>query len=87
MRSTATVPPGVRARPAPRQEVAQPFDALLGTILYSPDRRLAIIDNRIVGVGDEVRGARVIEITADGVLLRDAHGQLRGLSLGAGGRQ
>jgi hypothetical protein len=86
VRSTATAPAAVRARPAPRPEVAQPFDAALGTILYSPDRKLAIIDNRIVGVGDEVSGARVIEITADGVLLRDAHGQLRGLSLGARGR-
>jgi hypothetical protein len=83
VRSTAPVPTAVRARPASQQEVAQPFDAVLGTILYSPDRKLAIIDSRIVGVGDEVSGARVIEITADGVLLRDAHGQLRGLSLGA----
>jgi len=73
-------------RPAPPPEVAAPFDAALGTILYSPDRKLAIIDNRIVGVGDEVRGARVIEITAGAVLLRDAQGKLRRLTLGAGGR-
>ena len=53
-----------RARPAPAPEVALPFDAAFGTILYSADRKLAIIDNRIVGVGDEVRGARVVEITA-----------------------
>ncbi len=58
-----------------------PFDAVLGTILYSPDRKLAIIDNRIVGVGDEVRGARVIEITAGAVLLRDAQGSSGGWRL------
>jgi hypothetical protein len=63
--------------------VAEPFDAVLGTILYSTDRKLAIIDNRIVGIGDEVRGARVVEITAAAVLLRDARGQLRELTLGA----
>jgi hypothetical protein len=73
-------------RPAPPPEVAVPFDAVLGTILYSPDRKLAIVDNRIVGVGDEVRGARVTEITAGAVFLRDAQGKLRRLTLGAGGR-
>jgi hypothetical protein len=75
-----------RAKPAPRPEAAVPFDALLGTILYSPDRKLAIIDNQIVGVGDEVKGARVTEITAGAVLLRDAHGKLRRLTLAAAGR-
>jgi hypothetical protein len=81
---TASAP--ARVRPAPPPEVAMPFDAVLGTILYSPDRKLAIIDDRIVGVGDEVRGARVTEITAGAVLLRDAQGKLRRLTLGAGGR-
>ena len=75
-----------RARPAPPAEAALPFDAVLGTILFSADRRLAIVDNRIVGVGDEVRGARVTEITATSVMLRDAQGRLRRLALGAGGR-
>lgn len=75
-----------QARPVPPSETAAPFDAVLGTILYSPDRKLAIIDNRIVGVGDEVRGARVTEITAGAVRLRDAQGKLRQLTLGAGGR-
>jgi hypothetical protein len=66
--------------------VAEPFEAVLGTILYSPDRQLAIIDNRIVGVGDEVRGARVVEITAARVTLRDTRGRLRRLTLTAAGR-
>jgi hypothetical protein len=75
-----------RTRPAPAGEVELPFDAVLGTILYSADRQLAIIDNRIVGVGDEVRGARVVEITATAVLLRDGQGRLRRLALRFGGR-
>jgi hypothetical protein len=87
----ATSPPvavaaPARAKQAPPPEAAVPFDALLGTILYSPDRKLAIIDNQIVGVGDEVKGARVTEITAGAVLLRDAHGKLRRLTLAAAGR-
>ena len=76
---------GGRTQPAP-QEAALPFDAVLGTILYSPDRRLAIVDGRIVGVGDQVRGARITDITPLSVLLRDAQGRLRRLTLGAGGR-
>jgi hypothetical protein len=75
-----------RARSAAPPEAALPFDAVLGTILYSADRKLAIIDNRIVGVGDEVRGARIVEITSVAVLLRDSQGKLRHLTLGAGGR-
>jgi hypothetical protein len=59
---------------------------VLGTILYSPDRKLAIIDGRIVGPGDDVRGARVIGITPTAVLLRDAQGRLRRLALTSGGR-
>ncbi len=59
------------------------FDAALGTILYSPDRKLAIVDGRIVGVGDEVRGARIVDITPTAVMLRDGQGRLRRLALGA----
>jgi hypothetical protein len=78
------------ARPAARgtapAEAALGFDAVLGTILYSPDRKLAIIDGRIVGAGDEVRGARIVEITATSVLLRDERGRLRRLTVASGAR-
>jgi hypothetical protein len=72
--------------PPPKAEVALPFEATLGTILFSPDRKLAIIDGRIVGVGDEIRGARVTDITASAVFLRDAQGRLRRLALSTTGR-
>lgn len=63
-----------------------PFDAVLGSILYSPDRKLALIDGRIVGSGDEVKGARVVDITPGGVTLRDSQGRLRTLVLAAPGK-
>jgi hypothetical protein len=47
---------------------------------------LAIVDGRIVSAGDQVRRARVVDITAGVVLLRDAQGRLRRLSLGASSR-
>lgn len=65
------------------QEPAGRFDAVLGTILYSAERRLAIVDGHIVGLGDEVRGARVVDIDANSVLLRDGSGRSRRLTLGA----
>jgi hypothetical protein len=55
---------------------------VLGTILYSPERKLAIIDGRIVSPGDEVNGARIVDITETTVVLRDAQGRLRNLTLG-----
>jgi hypothetical protein len=61
-----------------------PFDASLETILYGADRKLAIVDGRIVGVGDLVRGARVVEITPTAVMLRDEQGRARRLALGPG---
>ena len=79
-------PVRARARPAPAPEVALPFDALLGTILYSPDRKLAIIDGRIVGPGDEVRGARIVDITPMVVMLRDGQGRLKRLTVASGVR-
>ena len=59
-----------------------PFDAAVSSILFSPDRQLAIIDGRVVGRGDMVRDATVVEISAGVVLLRDSQGRLRRLSTG-----
>jgi hypothetical protein len=79
---------------APQQQPPQarpasdplPFDAALSSILFSADRQLAIIDGRVVGRGDAVRDATVVEISAGVVLLRDSQGRLRRLSTGGAGR-
>jgi hypothetical protein len=73
------------ARPRP-EEQALPFEAVLTGILFSPDRQLAIIDGRVVGRGDDVRGAMVVDVTATAVLLRDSQGRLRRLSSSGSGR-
>jgi hypothetical protein len=85
---SAAAPPPRAATPVRRPpEVAPlPFDATLGTILYGADRKLAIIDGRIVQVGDDVRGARVVEITPNSVLFRDREGRLRRLTMENPGR-
>jgi len=58
----------------------------LGTILYSADRKLAIVDGRIVTIGDDVRGTRIVDITPSAVLLRDGQGRLRRLGLSIAGK-
>ena len=82
--SASAVPPPVR-RPPP-EEVPLAFDATLGTILYGADRKLAIVDGHIIQVGDDVRGARVVDITPNAVFLRDRQGRLRRLTLEDSGR-
>ena len=76
-------PPKPQPRPA---SDALPFDAALSSILFSADRQLAIIDGRVVGRGDAVRDATVVEISAGVVLLRDSQGRLRRLSTGGASR-
>ena len=80
--SRAPVPSTPTRAPRP-PEMPLPFDASLETILFGLERRLAIVDGRIVGEGDEVRGARIVEITQNAVLLRDAQGRLRRLTGGS----
>jgi len=78
--SSSQVPP-----PRPSSDPL-PFDADLSSVLFSADRQLAIIDGRVVGRGDAVRDATVVEISAGVVLLRDSQGRLRRLSTGGAGR-
>jgi hypothetical protein len=80
-----SAPAAARVRPA-TVDVPLPFEGVLGTILYSPDRKLALVDGRIVGIGDRVRDARVVDISTSAVLLRDAQGRLRQLSMSSGVR-
>jgi hypothetical protein len=82
-RSAPQQPPPPLRRPA---SDPPPFDAAISSILFSADRQLAIIDGRVVGRGDMVRDATVVEISADIVLLRDAQGRLRRLSTGGASR-
>ncbi len=50
---------------------------MLQSVLLSSGRRLAIINNQIVGVGDKVGEARLVSIMQDSVVLRDKNGTRR----------
>lgn len=74
-------------RPPAQESTAGPADPHPGwsltSVLIADDRRLAIINNRVLREGDSVAGARVVRIEADHVLIRHAGGERR-LSLRTG---
>lgn len=55
----------------------------LTSVLIADDRRLAIINDRVLREGESIAGARVVRIEADHVLIRHADGERR-LSLRTG---
>jgi hypothetical protein len=57
-RSTPAVAPVVVAEQAPPPE----SDLVVGSILHSPERRLAIVNGHIVRVGDTIGTTRIVDI-------------------------
>ncbi len=70
MRPGIRVEPGVEPRPARRP------DWVLSSTLVSELRRVAVINGRLVGVGDSILGARVIGIGARSARLHYAGQEL-----------
>lgn len=84
----ASVPPKEAESIAPRQnpptssaQVSTEPDLVLGSILYSPQRRLAIVNGQIVGVGDRIGSATVLYIEPRAVIVQSADGTKRTLEL------
>lgn len=73
-----TRPSHVRG-PTPSKTVRAPAWRVQ-SIIVSPTRRLALINGRLVGVGDRVNGAKVVEILPYEVQL-EYHGETRRISL------
>lgn len=72
--------PLVAAEPATVEPAPEP---VVTSILYSPQRRAALVDGRIVTVGDRVGGGRVSAIERDAVVLETDDGGERRLELRA----
>jgi hypothetical protein len=56
-------------------------DPTLRTILHSAERSLAIVDNRIVRVGDVVSVGTIVEIQRDAIVVQTASGERRRIGL------
>lgn len=82
-RGTAAPAPELSAAPVRRD--ATP---VVGAILDFAGRRSAIVDGRIVGIGDRVNGGLVLEITSDAVVVQRTSGERVRLPLNrSGGEQ
>jgi hypothetical protein len=73
--------PFANAAAASRSAAPTEPDAVVTSILFSPVRRVAIVDGRIVRAGDRVRAGIVREIEADAVVIVGAGGKERRLAI------
>ncbi len=60
---------------------AKPKPLQLTSILISPNRRIAIIDDQMLAVGDRIRGAELVELTRENARLV-RQGKIINLNLG-----
>ena len=63
-------PPPADAPPA----VVEAPEPVVDAILFSPERRLAIVNGRTVGIGDRIDASIIVDITRDAILVRPDHG-------------
>ena len=56
-------------------------DPVVGAILFSSERRIAIVNGRTVGIGDRIDIGEIVDITRDAIFVRRADGQVRQLTL------
>jgi hypothetical protein len=66
-------PPGLAASQRPRVPLREPLP-VVNSILFAPDRRLAVVDGAIVREGEAVGPRVLIRIEPDAVLLREPSG-------------
>jgi hypothetical protein len=60
------------AEPRPVKKTAprpQPDPMHLSSIIFSADRKIAIIDDQMLAIGDRIRGAELVELTRDSARL------------------
>jgi hypothetical protein len=72
------------ANPQPTKPLVKqpkPEPLLLTSIIFSDDRKVAIIDDQMLGIGDRIKGAELISLTRSSARLR-RQGKLINLSLG-----
>ena len=68
----------VKTKPAPPKPPEKPLQ--LTSILYSAERKIAIIDDQMLGIGDSIQGAKLVSLTRESArLLR--RGKIINLSL------
>jgi len=64
----------------PVVEIAEP-DVTLATILHSADRRLAVVNGRIVRAGDRIGSSTLVEIQPRAIVVESSQGRRRVIEL------
>lgn len=59
-------------------------DPVVASILYSSDRRIAMVDGRIVRIGDTIGRSKVVDILPKAVVIQSAEGERKTLELKSG---
>jgi len=62
-------------------------DPVVRMILFSASRRLALVDNKMVGIGDQIGSFRVVDIERNAVVFQAATGERRRVSTQAAVQQ
>jgi hypothetical protein len=65
----------VTAVGAPEREI------VVSSILYSPNRQLALIDGRIARAGDRIGSSRIVDIGPNAIVVESADGKRRTVEL------
>lgn len=76
-----TRPPGLNSAPRVTSSSTKGPRWVLKSTLVSAERKTAVINNRVVGIGDRVRGATVVQIEPFKVRLRSGGSEVTLLML------
>ena len=68
--------PAISQLPAAAAPAAEP-ELVLNSVLYSPARRLAMVNGRTVRVGGRIGGLTVVDILPDAIVVESASGEVR----------
>jgi hypothetical protein len=65
----------------PAIDIIDEPDMVVASILHSPQRRLAVVNGRIVGAGDRVGGSTILEIQPRAIIVESSRGVRRTVEL------
>lgn len=76
-RGGVAAPPAKTTAALPAAAPAPETEPVVGAILISPERRLAIVDGHVAVVGDRIAIGTIVEIARDAIVIRKPSGDNR----------
>jgi hypothetical protein len=78
---TRPTPVGAQNTTRPALVGAPEREIVVSSILYSPNRQLALIDGRIARAGDRIGSSRIVDIGPHAIVVESADGKRRTVEL------